>query len=84
MSAWWIGNPALLLVMLVAVLLLTRVLRSALEVRRRLAGLAEHGGAPGTEAEELDELERTRELVSEVRAGLARYADGLSEMAARR
>lgn len=84
MSLWWIGNAVLLLVIVpVVVFLLVRVLLSAFRVRRRLAELAERGAAVGGEADGLGELERTRELVAEVRNGLARHADVLSQMAGR-
>ncbi|MGI8440439.1 MAG: hypothetical protein ACR2NV_09670 [Thermoleophilaceae bacterium] len=84
MTIWWIGNAVVLLVVVpVVVFLLVRVLLTALAVRRGLNTLAEHGTPLVEQLEGLRDLERTRELVGELRSGLVRHTEVLEDAAPR-
>jgi len=82
MTVWWIANAVYLLVVVpIVVLLLTLLLRAALEVNRRADEMAEAGetltpGVGGLGRE----LERTAERANEVGTDVERYGRALDRL----
>lgn len=81
MTWFWVGIAVLLVAVApLLVLVLTRALRPAIEIRRHAAALARSGGLstkrPGADGE----LVRMRELLQEVRRELERYGAALDEL----
>jgi hypothetical protein len=71
---WWIGNAVLVLVVVpVLVSRLRRVVRAAAEVDRHLDVLGAAGAALVRDLDAVAGLVRTRSLVGETKARLARY-----------
>lgn len=81
MTAWWIGNIVYLAVIVpVVVLLLTLMLRPALQISRHADEVAESGESLAPHLDGLEELARTPELLREVTVGLERYGNALDEL----
>ncbi len=81
MTAWWIGNILFVAVIVpVVVVLLTRVLRPALEIKRHADAIAENGASLAPHLDGLEELTRTPGLLREVSVELERYGQALDEL----
>lgn len=75
---WWIGNLALVLVVLPAVVTLgAKILKQLVEVRRYAADIAAHGELLAANVEPAPGLGETRRLVAALRDTGDRYADAL-------
>ncbi len=82
MTLWWIGNAIFLIVIIPAVVLcLHAVLQPAKAIQTYAEDITDHGGQFGPHLEALQDLGRTRELVSRVNADLERYIRALDRMA---
>lgn len=81
MTAWWIGNVIFLVVIVpVVVVLLTMVLRPALEIRRHADEIADNGASLAQHLDALEELARTPDLMRDVSTGLERYGNALDDL----
>jgi len=82
MTVWWIANAVYLLVVVpIVVVLLTLLLRAALEVGRHADAMAEAGAGLAPAVGALgEELGRTAERAEDVGTELARYARALDRL----
>ncbi|MGI8593021.1 MAG: hypothetical protein ACR2ML_01385 [Solirubrobacteraceae bacterium] len=81
MALWWIWNIVLLAVVVpVVLLLLTRVVISAVRVRKKLDDIAVVGAAMVVDLGAINELPTTDYLVGQTMAGLAQYGAALDEI----
>ncbi len=81
MFLWWIGNAALLLVIIpVVVALLRAAVEPAAEIKKTAEQLAAAGPVLLRQLDSVGELVTTRELVHQTTAGLARYGAALDRI----
>lgn len=74
MWLWWLGNAALLLVIVPTVLLLAnRVMRPALEIKRYAADIDVNGATLASHLEPVPAVADTRDLVSAAKGLAVRY-----------
>lgn len=78
---WWIGNIALLIVVVPVLLFyLNKVLRPVFEINSYANDVLEHGvGLTGT-LDAVEKLNRTRELAARARQATGRYGSALERL----
>jgi hypothetical protein len=77
-ALWWIGDLVFLAVIVpVVVIILNSVLRPAIEIVKYADDIAEHGAILASELDGMSVLERTPDLVREVRESLERYGEAV-------
>jgi uncharacterized membrane-anchored protein YhcB (DUF1043 family) len=81
MTAWWIFDLVVLLVVVpVVVFLLVRMLLAALKVKRGTDELAASGGELASRFEGVEQLARTNSLLRQVSTDLERYGNALDDL----
>jgi len=78
MILWWIGNAVFLLAVIpLVVFLLNRVLRPALQIRKYVSDILDHGVALTGELDSFVLLDTTRDLVGQAVEPAARYVKAI-------
>ncbi|MDQ5874870.1 MAG: hypothetical protein ACR2LG_09990 [Actinomycetota bacterium] len=81
MTLWWIANAVFLLIVIPVVLgLLNRVLRPAIEIRKYVDDILEHGVNAIASLDAVEELPKTRDLIKQAGAGVGRYGAALDKI----
>ena len=81
MWLWWIGNLALLFVVIpVVLLLLNNVLRPVFEINAYANDILEHGVALTGALDSVPKLNQTRQLTGQVRSAAGRYVGALERL----
>lgn len=81
MWLWWIGNAALLLVVVPIVLLLANmVIRPAVEAQRYAEDILEHGVGLTENLAPVPALNETRDLAAKAKGLAVRYVDAVASL----
>jgi len=81
MALWWIGNAIFLVVIIpVVVVLLQRLVRSALDVEKRIDIIHDQAGGIVIAVDDVKALIPTRDAVKRVGAGLTRYVKAVARI----
>ncbi len=81
MALWWIGNAIFILVVIpVVVVLLQRLVRSALDVGKHIDTIHNQAGGIVVAVDDIKQLYSTRDAVKNVGAGLTRYVKAVSRI----
>ncbi|HEX2031400.1 MAG TPA: hypothetical protein VHL78_08380 [Actinomycetota bacterium] len=82
---WWIALAAFFFVVVpVVIVVANRVVREARLIRDYATDVLEHGVGAAGNLDPVPELDRTRQLVKEVGAGLGRYGTAVAGLLSRR
>ena len=81
MALWWIGNAVFILVIIpVVVVLLQRLMRSVLDVGKRINTIHDQTGGIVIAVDDVKALIPTRDAVKQVGAGLTRYVQAVARI----
>lgn len=81
MALWWIGNVIFILVVIpVVVLLLQRLMRSALDVGKRVDTIQNQTAGLVIALDDVKQLLLVRDAVQRVGAGLTRYVKAVARL----
>ncbi|MBV9730839.1 MAG: hypothetical protein JO309_15815 [Pseudonocardiales bacterium] len=81
MALWWIGNAIFILVVIpIVVVLLQRLMRSAVDIRKRIDTIHDQAGGIVIALDDVKQLIPTRDAVKRVGAGLTRYVKAVDRI----
>jgi hypothetical protein len=81
MFLWWLGNAALLLVIVpVVVYIANRIVRPAKEIDLYAANILQHGLAITANLDPVPAIADTRDMVVQAKDGVVRYGAALDEI----
>lgn len=81
MTLWWIGNAIFILVIIpVVVVLLQRLVGSAISVEKRIDTIHDQAGGIVSAVDDVKALIPTRDAVKRVGAGLTRYVKAVDRI----
>lgn len=81
MVLWWVGNAIFILVVIpVVVVLLQRLMRSALDIGKRINAIHDQAGGIVIALDDVKQLVPTRDAVKRVGAGLTRYVKAVDRI----